>query len=427
MNKRVAFYTLGCKVNSYDTEVMKEKFKNSGYDVVGYNELADIYIINTCSVTHLGDRKSRQFIRRAKRRNPESLIVATGCYAQVNPEEVSAIEEVDYVIGTKGRDNIVEQVESFNNEKSNAVEEYGITETFDNFNITENDGKTRAYVKVQDGCRQFCSYCIVPYARGPIRSRKISDTIEELKNLSESGYKEIVLTGIHIASFGKDSGEDLSDLIKEASNVSGIERIRLSSLEPTLITEEFLENLKKIDEFNPHFHLSLQSGSNSVLKRMNRHYTTEDYLNRVRMIRNVFPDAGITTDIIVGFPGETDQEFEETYNFAKEVGFSKIHIFPYSIRKGTKAAEMDQVADNLKKARVKKLTDLEHKLEQDFFKSQDNKIVNVLYEEPKNGYNIGHSENYIPVKVESDTDLSGQILKTRLKYTGENIMEGEII
>lgn len=424
--KSVAFYTLGCKVNSYDTDAMIKSFKERDYLIKDFNEPADIYIVNTCTVTHLGDKKSRQMLRRAKRNNPNSLIVATGCYAQVSPEKINEIEEVDLIVGTANRSQIVDIVEK-QNSKIN-IEDFEKDHIFDNTTIDSTEGHTRAYIKVEDGCRQYCSYCIVPYARGPIRSRSIEDTVKEISGLVKAGYKEVVLTGIHVASYNNE-GKRLIDLIEEVSKIPGLERIRLSSLEPTIITEKFLERLSKIPEFCPHFHLSLQSGSSGVLKRMNRHYTPDIYSDNVDLIRKYFPNAGITTDIIVGFPGETDEEFKETVDFANKIKFSKIHIFPYSPREGTPAAKFNsQVDSNLKNIRVKELTEAELFNRDNFYKENDNTIEEVLVERniSDNIYS-GYTKNYIPIIIESDTNLSNTIIKARLKYSGSDNMIAERI
>lgn len=417
MDKKVAFYTLGCKVNSYDTESMRELFLQHGYTEVDFSEKADIYIINTCTVTNIGDRKSRQVLRRAKRLNPESLVIATGCYAQTSPEAISEIEEVDLIVGNKDRKNIVEIAENTTIPKI-TVSQYDTIEAFDEIPINQTEGHTRAYIKVQEGCRQYCSYCIVPYARGPLRSRDLADALSEIERLADNDYKEIVLTGIHIASYGLDRNEKdaLIHLIEEAAKQSKIERIRLSSLEPRIISEDFLKRLKEIEQFCDHFHLSLQSGSKSVLERMNRKYTPVEYLDKVKLIRSYFPNAAITTDIIVGFPGETEKEFQETLDFVKEVGFSQIHIFPYSKRSGTPAADYpDQIDGNVKNERVKVLTALENELRNDFIQKNDGIIHEVLFErEIEPNIYSGHTKNYIPVRTSSDEDLTGQIRKVIL-------------
>jgi len=339
---KVAFYTLGCKVNQYETEAMEEIFEKNDYVIVNSDEIADIYVINTCTVTNLSDRKSRQFISRAKKLNKDAIIAVVGCYSQVSPDEVEKIEGVDVIIGTTERNRILELCEKakVENQRINIVRNIKSQKEFEPINIDDIKSKTRAYIKIQDGCSQFCSYCIIPYARGPIRSRSLDEIVEETQKLANAGFKEVVLTGIHVASYGKDTDKTpLVKVLEEVGKVKGIDRIRLSSLEPTLIDENFMKSILKIGKVCDHFHLSLQSGSDTVLKRMNRKYTTSEYRNIVSIIRKYMPNAGITTDIIVGFPGETEDEFNETLDFVKEIGFSRIHVFKYSPRKGTPAKE----------------------------------------------------------------------------------------
>lgn len=332
---KVKLYTLGCKVNQYETEAISEIFEEAGYEIVD-EEFADIYVINTCTVTSLSDSKSRQIIRKFKRTNPDSTVVVMGCYSQVADKDVEKIESVDVIIGTTERNEIVNLVEEFQTtgQKINIVRDITGDRTFQPIDITNLRDMTRAYLKVQDGCNRFCSYCIIPYARGNIRSRDPEDVRAEVIKLSHNGYKEVILTGIHIASYGKDKGNlNLINLIESIHDIQGINRIRLSSVEPVLITEDFLISLKEFPKFCDHFHLSLQSGSNTVLKRMNRKYTREQYLEKVDLIRKYYPNAGITTDIIVGFPGETEDEFQETLDLVRKVRFSRVHIFKYSKRK----------------------------------------------------------------------------------------------
>ncbi|SHH34261.1 threonylcarbamoyladenosine tRNA methylthiotransferase MtaB [Caloranaerobacter azorensis DSM 13643] len=431
--KTVAFYTLGCKVNQYETEAMAELFKKEGYNVVDAEDKADIYVINTCTVTNLGDRKSRQFIRRAKRKNRKAIIAVVGCYVQVSPDEVFEIEDVDLVIGTNDKNKIVELCEEVKekHKRIKIVEDIMKVREFEEMPINEIEGKTRAFVKIQEGCNQYCSYCIIPYARGPVRSRKLQNIIKEVEKLSKSGFKEIVLTGIHVASYGKDLGDiRLIDVIEAIHDIEGIERIRLSSLEPTIITEEFMDRLIKLPKVCNHFHLSLQSGSNTVLKRMNRKYTTEEYLSIVKLIRKYMPDVGLTTDIIVGFPGETDEEFEETYNFVKEIGFSRIHVFKYSPRKGTPAAKFkNQVDGKIKAERSRKLIELGEELNKVFNRRFIGKIMNVLFEEKVRGATglmEGYTTNYIRVMAKGDISIEGEILPVKMnRISGENLI-GEI-
>lgn len=403
--KTVAFHTLGCKVNQYETEAMEELFEKQGYSIIDSDKLADIYVINTCTVTNLSDRKSRQFIRKAKKINENSIIAVVGCYSQVSPEEVAGIQGVDVIIGTSERHKIVELCEEArdSNEVINIVRSIKNDDEFEKIDVNDIKSKTRAYIKIQDGCNQYCSYCIIPYARGPIRSRHLEDIIQETEILAKAGFKEIILTGIHVASYGKDLEDiDLKEVLKAIGKIEGIERIRLSSLEPNLIDEDFMETIMDINKICDHFHLSLQSGSNSVLKRMNRKYTSEEYKEKVDLIRKYMPDAGITTDIIVGFPGESEEEFQETMEFVKTIAFSKIHVFKYSIRQGTPAAKYEnQVNGLIKNKRSEDLIALANGLAQEFNNKFINTKVSVLYEEvskvDERAFE-GYTTNYIRVR-----------------------------
>ncbi|HLR21857.1 MAG TPA: tRNA (N(6)-L-threonylcarbamoyladenosine(37)-C(2))-methylthiotransferase MtaB [Tissierellaceae bacterium] len=427
---RVAFHTLGCKVNQYETEAMEKLFQEKDYEIVLENEVADIYIINTCTVTNLSDRKSRQFIRRAKRTNNDSVVAVVGCYSQVSPDDVESIEEVDIVIGTSDRNKIVELCEEARqkNKKFNIVRDINTYDGFEEISVDEMESKTRAYMKIQDGCTQFCTYCIIPYARGPIRSRKIEDIINEAENLANKGFKEIILTGIHVASYGKDLGNiDLKDVIKEISIIDGIERIRLSSIEPNLIDDDFMRVLVDTDKVCNHFHLSLQSGSNPILRRMNRRYTREEFKEKIDIIRKYMPDAGITTDIIVGFPGETDEMFEETVELVKDIRFSKIHVFKYSPREGTAAARFkDQINGNIKNERSKTLIELEEKLSNEFNEKFIDKNIDVLYEEKRGNYYEGYTSNYIRMKSKSSSDIINSIVETKVIENEKGNLIGEI-
>ncbi|MGN9164632.1 tRNA (N(6)-L-threonylcarbamoyladenosine(37)-C(2))-methylthiotransferase MtaB [Tissierellaceae bacterium HCP3S3_D8] len=428
--KKVAFHTLGCKVNQYETEAMERLFEESGYEVVDENELADIYVINTCTVTNLSDRKSRQFIRKVKKVNDEAIVAVVGCYSQVAPDEVEEIEDVDVVIGTSDRNRIVELCEKskVENKKFNIVRDIKTYKSFEKIEVDDIKSKTRAYIKVQDGCNQFCSYCIIPYARGPIRSRDVEDIICEAETFAKSGFKELVLTGIHVASYGKDLGDmDLGKLIWQISKIQGIERIRLSSVEANLITNEFMEILMKTNKVCHHFHLSLQSGSNNILKKMNRKYTREEYKDKVDLIRKYMPDAGITTDIIVGFPGETESDFNETMEFAREIGFSKIHVFKYSPRKGTPAARYkDQVHGKIKNQRSSLLIALGETLTEEFNEKFLGKSMDVLYEENVDGFYEGYTTNYIRMKALSKHDIIGDIVETKVIDKKDGFLIGEI-
>ncbi|SEF74382.1 threonylcarbamoyladenosine tRNA methylthiotransferase MtaB [Caloramator fervidus] len=422
--RKVAFYTLGCRVNTYETEAMAEKFIKNGYEVVDFDDFADVYVINTCTVTNVGDRKSRQMLRRAKKKNKDAVVVAVGCYAQVAPDEVEKIEDVDIIIGTKDKGKIVEFVEEFlkNKKKIKHVENVMSIREFEELEIDEYQDKTRAFLKIQDGCDKFCSYCLIPYARGPVRSRDPENILTEVKKLAENGYKEVILSGIHVASYGKDlKGIDLIDIIDMVSKIDGIERIRIGSVDPTFFTERSIERLKSITKFCHHFHLSLQSGCDETLKRMNRHYTTSDYRQIVNNLRDAFDDVSITTDIIVGFPGETEEEFEKTYQFLKEIRLAKMHIFKYSPRKGTKAASFkEQVPEFIKEERSKRLIELDKILETEFIEKHVGKVMDVLFEEYSDGYYWGYTKNYIRVGVASEKDLSGQILDVKIIDNREN-------
>jgi threonylcarbamoyladenosine tRNA methylthiotransferase MtaB len=432
--KKVAFYTLGCKVNQYETEAMEENFEKNSYKIVNDDEVADIYVINTCTVTNLSDRKSRQFIRRAKKTNEDSIIAVVGCYSQVSPDEVFEIEGVDVVIGTTDRERIVELCEQAKekSEKINIVKDIKTQKEFETINIDDIKSKTRAYIKIQDGCNQYCSYCIIPYARGPIRSRDLEDIISETEKLVNVGFKEVVLTGIHVASYGKEKSKiNLTTVLEEVSDIKGIERVRLSSIEPTLINDEFMERILATGKVCDHFHLSLQSGSDTVLKRMNRKYTTGQYKDIVNLIKRYMPNAGITTDIIVGFPGETDVEFEETYNFVKEIGFSRIHVFKYSPRKGTPAADSkEQIDGNIKNIRSEKLIKLGDELMAKFYSKFIDSNLHVLFEEEthkENEFIEGYTTNYIRVKAKNKPSIIGNIANVKINFIDGDILIGEII
>lgn len=380
--KTVAFCTLGCKVNQYETNAMMQKMIEAGYEVVDFETKADIYIINTCTVTNMADKKSRQMLRRVKEINPEAILVAVGCYAQVAKEKLEQIPEIDLILGINEKNDIVKYVEqaSKNTYVSDVLHQ---TEFLDFGDVTYTE-KTRAVIKVQDGCNQFCSYCIIPYARGRIRSRKPESVIKEITDVAKEGIKEVVITGIHIASYGKDFNTEyrLIDLLEEIQKVDGIQRIRLGSLEPTLITEEFVTRLKKLSKICDHFHLSLQSGCNETLKRMNRKYTTDQFRHVVELLRNAYPEVHLTTDVIVGFPGETEEEFNKTYEFLKEIKFYKMHVFKYSPRSGTVAAKMpNQIDGNIKEERSNKLIELSDENEKEYNQKYIGKEVEVLLEE----------------------------------------------
>ncbi len=398
---------------------MIEQFIKKGYTIVDIEDVADIYVINTCTVTNMADRKSRQMLRKVKEKNNNAIIVACGCYAQVAREELEKISEIDIILGINEKNHIVDFVEKYMKEQQKEVVITDVMrqKEFLDFGTTAYTDKTRAVVKIQDGCDRFCSYCIIPYARGRVRSRKIESIVEEVKAIAEEGIKEIVITGIHIASYGKDftDGTNLICLLEAINQVKGIERIRLGSLEPTLITDEFVQRLIKLEKICDHFHLSLQSGCDETLQRMNRKYTTKEFKEVVTRLRNAYPKVALTTDIIVGFPGETEEEFAKTYEYLKEIQFYKMHIFKYSPRKGTKAAIMQkQIDGKIKEERSKKLIALSEQNEKMYNAQYIGKEVEVLFEEREGKYMKGHTTNYMCVKKETKEDLTGKIEKVKI-------------
>lgn len=427
--KKVAFCSLGCKVNQYETNAMAQKFIEHGYEVVEFDEYADVYIVNTCTVTNVADRKSRQMLRRAKEINKDATLVACGCYAQVAKDELKKIPEIDLIIGNNEKNDIIQIVENHIAQKGaeDLVSDVMYKLDYVELGTTTYTEKTRAVIKVQDGCDRFCSYCLIPYARGHIRSRKIENVIEEIKKVVEEGINEVVITGIHIASYGRDfKGKNIGliDLLEEINKIQGLHRIRLGSIEPTIITDEFVERLSKLDKICNHFHLSLQSGCTETLKRMNRRYTTEEFRDVTKRLRAKFPNAALTTDIIVGFPGETDDEFNTTYEFLKDIAFYKMHIFKYSQRKGTKAAVMpNQVDGKIKEERSKKLIELSNENEYNYNKKYIGKQVEVLFEEREGEYLKGHTTNYIVVKHKTDKDdLINKIAKVTVSEAKQDCL-----
>ena len=436
--KSVAFHNLGCKVNGYEMDFMQQMLQERGYSIVPFDGKADIYIINTCTVTNIADRKSRQMLHRAKKLNPESVVVAVGCYVQAGTEDVLKDMSIDLAIGNNRKKDLISILEEYLAEKEKIKEDTARNKTlqgktiidinhvneYESMKLTHTAEHTRAFIKVQDGCNQFCSYCIIPYARGRIRSRAMEEVIDEVKGLAENGYKEIVLTGIHLSSYGMTGGNDFSQsqllrLVQKVGEIPGIERIRLGSLEPRIITTEFAKGLSECPKVCPHFHLSLQSGCDAVLKRMNRKYSAEEYYEKVCILRRYFDEPAITTDVIVGFPGETQDEFEETKQFLQKVGFYEMHIFKYSRRKGTPAAVMsEQVPEPTKVLRSNTLLNLEKEMSHKYRQMHLHKKVEVLFEEEKeiNGriYQIGHTKKYIRAVYEASGNLSGQILRGEL-------------
>ena len=417
--KKAASFALGCKVNQYESEAIAELFQEKGYEIVGIDEEADVYVINTCTVTNFGDKKSRQLIRKVKRQNENAIVAVVGCYAQTAPQELMKVEGVNLVIGTKDRAQIVEMVENYKTENGveNHVSDIMKERVFEPLSIQKLANRTRAYLKIQDGCSQYCSYCIIPYARGPIRSRDPQDVLAEVKRLAENGFKEVVLTGIHVASYGKDRRDtSLLEILRQVHEVEGIERIRFSSIEPNVVTEEFAQAIADMPKVCDHFHLSLQSGCDKTLKEMNRKYDTEKYRQAAATLRKYLPEVALTTDIIAGFPGETEEDFQASYDFAKEIGFAKIHAFPYSPKRGTPAAAReDQLLNAVKAERSHRLIELSDKMADDFIQAYVGKEVEVLYERAiGEGIYEGHTTNYIKVKGTSDKDLTNVICKTKI-------------
>ncbi len=429
---KVASFALGCKVNQYESQAVGNLFRERGYILTDIDCSADIYVINTCTVTNLGDKKSRQLIRKCKRLNPDAFIAVMGCYAQVSPDEVFAIEGVNLVLGTNDKSKIVDIIEeNFDkNTRMKIVRDIKHEKTFEPLTEGLPEGRTRAYIKIEDGCDRYCSYCIIPYARGPVRSRDMESIEKEAACLAENGFKEVVITGIHIASYGKDTKDaNLIDVLKRIDSIEGIERIRIGSIEPYIVTEEFVGELKKIEKLCPQFHLSLQSGCDRTLKAMNRRYLSEDYRKALELIRKNIPDSAFTTDIIAGFPGETDQDFDECLEFAKEMGFLKIHVFPFSSKKGTKAEKMSpQIPKKIKNERAKRLIEISARSTEDFIGSYIGKTLPVLFEERnEDGLFSGYTKNYIHVLAESEEDIQNRILDVEITGIRGESAEGRII
>ena len=424
--KKAALHNLGCKVNAYETEAMQEMLEQAGYEIVPFREGADIYIINTCTVTNIADRKSRQMLHRARKMNPDAIVVAAGCYVQAQAEKQEVDPCIDIVLGNNRKKDLIAVLEEYQQKKAEGecleeVEDISRTKDYEPLSLTKPGDHTRAYIKVQDGCNQFCTYCIIPYARGRVRSREVEDVIREVRALAENGYREVVLTGIHLSSYGIDfDGErHLLELIRAVHEVEGIRRIRLGSLEPGIITEEFAEALAALPKMCPHFHLSLQSGCDATLKRMNRRYTSGEYYEKCRILRKYFDRPALTTDVIVGFPGETEEEFRQSMEFVDKVDFYETHIFKYSRREGTKAAVMEnQVSEQVKAQRSALMISLGEKKRRAYEESFVGSEVEVLVEEPDviDGRKVqtGHTKEYIKVALESGEDPRNQIVKVRI-------------
>ena len=424
--RKAALHNLGCKVNSYETEAMQELLEKAGYEIVPFAPGADVYVINTCTVTNMADRKSRQMLHKAKKMNPHAVVVAAGCYVQASREEAEQDEAIDIIIGNNQKKDLVKILAQYEKscQEQVCVEDLTHNREYEQLNITHTTEHTRAYIKVQDGCNQFCSYCIIPYTRGRVRSRAMDEVLTEIKGLAETGFQEVVLTGIHLSSYGVDNGSSLLELILKIHEIEGIKRIRLGSLEPGIITQEFVHTLKGKEKFCPHFHLSLQSGCNATLKRMNRHYSAEEYYEKCCLLRENFEHPALTTDVIVGFPGETEEEFTETVEFLKKVSFYETHIFKYSRRKGTRADRMEnQIPEPIKTKRSEVLLTLD-KVNRGLFEKQIvGTEVEVLFEEKVTidgqEWFVGHTKEYVKVAVTTEEDLGNQLRKVLI--SGEKV------
>lgn len=418
--KTVAFHTLGCKVNTYESNAMLKIFNEAGYQEVDFKQVADVYVINTCTVTNTGDSKSRQMIRKAIRKNPKATICVVGCYSQTAPEEIEKIEGVGVVLGTQYRSDIVKYVDEHleTGEMVIKVDNVMNLRKFEDLNI-DRFKNTRAFLKIQDGCNNFCTYCIIPYARGRVRSRQKESVLNQAQRLVDNGYVEIVLTGIHTAGYGEDLDDySFYELLVDLVKIKGLKRLRISSIETSQISDEIIDLIGSNEIIVDHLHVPLQAGSDATLKRMNRKYTTAEYLEKINKIRSYLPNIAFTTDVIVGFPGETDEEFEETYNFIKQVNYSELHVFPYSPRKNTPAAKMkDQVNDQIKHERANRLLQLSKELNHEFALKQIGKTLKVLFEKRDGEYLIGHAGDYLKVKVKTVDNLIGEIVTIKIdKY-----------
>lgn len=432
----VAFHTLGCKVNHYETEGIWQKFKNEGYERVEFDHHADVYVINTCTVTNTGDKKSRQIIRRAVRSNPEGIVCVTGCYAQTSPGEIMEIPGVDIVVGTQDRGKMIQYIEEHqeHREPINGVSNIMKNRVFEEMDVPAFTDRTRASLKIQEGCNNFCTFCIIPWSRGLLRSRDPENVLKQARQLVEAGYKEIVLTGIHTAGYGEDMKDyNFAQLLRDLeAKVKGLKRIRISSIEASQITDEVIEVLDQSKKIVPHLHIPLQSGSDTVLERMRRKYSTDFYRKRVAKIQNALPNLAITSDVIVGFPEETDEEFQETVDFIKEIGYSELHVFPFSKRTGTPAARMDnQVDEELKNNRVQKLIDLSNEQALAYAKRYEDEVIEVIPEETmdENHPNmlVGYSDNYLKVRFEGTKDMIGEIVRVKITKAGYPYNDGKFV
>ena len=425
---KIAFYTLGCKVNQYESQAMSEKAAANGYEIASADEEADIYVVNSCTVTAESDRKTRQAVRRFKRNHPESIVVLTGCMPQAFPQDAERLEQADIVLGNRNNSKLFELINSYFScgRRIIDIEEHKSGDKFSGGDISGFDRRTRAVVKIEDGCNRFCSYCIIPYSRGRVRSKPIDELKEELHKLSEAGFAEVVLVGINLSAYGTDIGLSICDAVELADSMN-FKRVRLGSLEPDHITDEVIKRLSKLQSFCPQFHISLQSGCDNTLKAMNRHYSAEEYSELCKKLRASFPDAAITTDIMVGFPTESEEDFAENVRFAQKIGFEKVHVFPYSPREGTKAAKMPQIEKSVKEKRSHIMIEKTEEIRREFLKSQIGKTVEVLFEtRHSDGYIEGYTKNYTPVKVKGELPC-GEILKVKITAVDGDFCVGEKI
>ncbi|GAA3716855.1 tRNA (N(6)-L-threonylcarbamoyladenosine(37)-C(2))-methylthiotransferase MtaB [Salinicoccus jeotgali] len=429
--KTIAFHTLGCKVNHYETEAMWQLFKNEGYDRVDFDQNADVFVINTCTVTNTGDKKSRQVIRRAIRKNPDAVVCVTGCYAQTAPKDIMEIPGVDIIIGTEDRDKLIGYVNQYHEERQpiNGVKNIMKKRTYEEMDVPYFTDRTRATLKIQEGCNNFCTFCIIPWARGLMRSRDPEKVIEQATQLVNEGYKEIVLTGIHTGGYGEDLKDyNLAQLLRDLEEVEGLNRLRISSIEASQLTDEVIDVINDSNKIVRHLHIPIQSGSDTVLKRMRRKYTMEFFESRIIKLKEIMPNVAITSDVIVGFPGETEEEFMETYDFINRHHFSELHVFPYSIRTGTPAARMtDQVDENVKNERVHRLIELSDRLATSYAELFKDDVLEIIPEEEKDGKLIGHSDNYLKVEIEGDASLTGELIKVKITEPGYPVSKGEVV
>ena len=427
---KVSFYTLGCKVNTYESEVLMNKFKNAGYEIVDFNDISDIYVINTCSVTNTSDQKSRKMIREASRKNKDAIICVMGCYSQLNYEDIKSLgDNIAIILGNNDKSKLLDYIEEYKKNKKQIIKIDDLNKVcFEDMRLDNFQKHTRAFVKIQDGCNNYCSYCIIPYTRGNVRSKRKEDVLDEINTLVKNGYKEVVLTGIHTGHYGQDLKDyDFSDLLKELEEINGLKRIRISSVEITELNDKFLDTLRKSKKIVNHIHIPIQSLCDKTLKNMNRKYDVEYFFNKINEIRTIRPNIAITSDVIVGFPGETDEDFNITKENIRKLGITELHVFPYSIRKGTRAASMPQVDGNIKKERVKELINLSEELKNKYYKSLIGTKEQLLTEKYLDGYLIGHLSNYGLIKVKSDKSILNEILDVELLDYKDDIFTGKIV